>query len=397
MKEASGTVTEKNGILYTVIYYFDYDGKRKYKWETTGLPAKGNVTKAKTILEHRLAAYNENARKESAVRKLETTGDISIDTPLYLYVSVWLKDVKNRVDVITYQGYEKTANLHVIPYFKEEGSTLGNLTRRKLQKFFDMKAECDNMKTGGTLSASSMKKIRNVVSQTLNLAIKEEILTQNVCTLIELPKSTGNKGSYMSAKDINRLLECIRDEGIYPAVKVAVSLGLRRSELLGLQWKNVDLENSVLHIRHTVAKVTKTVEKDKTKNVSSRRTIYLSEDLKNLLIGLKEEQRENRRLLGSAYEETDYVFTWPDGKPINIDFLSRKFGQLLKKHGFPRIRFHDLRHSCASILLSNGYQMKDVQELLGHAEISMTTDLYGHLDIERKKQISDTMSLLVNR
>ena len=122
----------------------------------------------------------------------------------------------------------------------------------------------------------------------------------------------------------------------------------------------------------------------------------MSDEIKSLLLGIKEVQEENRALFGNSYIESDYVFTWPDGHLIDIDYVTRKFAQLLKKYHLKKVRFHDLRHSCASILLSAGYELKDVQEQLGHSEISITADIYGHLDEGRKRALADAMAGLIN-
>lgn len=107
-------------------------------------------------------------------------------------------------------------------------------------------------------------------------------------------------------------------------------------------------------------------------------------------------EQENRRLCGKDYQQPPYVFKWPDGRPFSPDYVSRHFAALLHKHGLPHIRFHELRHSCASLLLSQGMTLKDVQEWLGHSDIKMTANVYGHLDIARKQSIADTMGSLLS-
>ena len=107
---------------------------------------------------------------------------------------------------------------------------------------------------------------------------------------------------------------------------------------------------------------------------------------------LKEDEMRNRELCGSDYYECDYVFKWPDGKPYSPDYVSAHFPLLLKRIGLPRIRFHELRHSCASLLLNNGCTLKDVQEYMGHSDIQMTAIIYGHPDAARKQSLADSIS-----
>lgn len=132
--------------------------------------------------------------------------------------------------------------------------------------------------------------------------------------------------------------------------------------------------------------------KDKTKNASSYRSFPLVSEIKDMLISEKKRQEQNRKEFGKAYTKSPYIFVWDDGRPYTPDYVSHHFKRLLKKHNLQHIRFHDLRHSCASILLSQGYGLKDVQEWLGHADIKMTANIYGHLDIERKKSIANAMA-----
>ncbi len=182
----------------------------------------------------------------------------------------------------------------------------------------------------------------------------------------------------------------------WPAFPVFNIYGLRRSELLGLQWDSIDFESGTLTIRHTVSKVTKPVEKDKTKNASSYRSFPLLPEARAIFLQALSDQRTNRRLFGKAYQENPYVFKWPDGRPFPPDYITHHFARLLQKNGLPRIRFHELRHSCASILLSNGFTLKDVQEWLGHSDIKMTANVYGHLDMARKQSIAQEMSSLLS-
>ena len=142
----------------------------------------------------------------------------------------------------------------------------------------------------------------------------------------------------------------------------------------------------------TVSKVTKVVEKDKTKNQTSRRTYPMPAGVKKLLQHVKVEQEANREYFGNTYHESNRVFTWEDGKPFDPDYVSRKFSKLLKEHNMPHIRFHELRHSSASNLLNMGFELQDVKDWLGHSTIKTTSDIYGHLDVGRKKKMADALA-----
>ena len=196
---------------------------------------------------------------------------------------------------------------------------------------------------------------------------------------------------------MQRLLDAVRDEQLYPLIRITALYGLRRSELLGLKWDSIDFENGLLTIKHTVSKVTKAVEKDRTKNASSFRSFPLTPEARAIFMTEKAREQANSALLRSAYLRNDYVFKWDDGHTYSPDYVTRQFSKLLKKYGLPHIRFHELRHSCASMLLNAGFTLKDVQEWLGHADIKMTANIYGHLDVARKKGMAEMLSAVLEK
>ena len=158
------------------------------------------------------------------------------------------------------------------------------------------------------------------------------------------------------------LFATLQNDPLLPLVKITAIYGLRRSELLGLQWDSIDEERGTLAICHTVVKVTSVVEKDKTKNRTSRRAFPLPPEARAIFAEAKRKEIENRRLFGADYTENPYVFKWDDGQPYSPDYISHRFNDLLKKHGLPHIRFHEIRHSCASLLINAGTPLKDVQD-----------------------------------
>lgn len=174
--------------------------------------------------------------------------------------------------------------------------------------------------------------------------------------------------------------------------RVTALYGLRRSEVLGICRDCVDFEGGTVTIRRTVSKVSTVVEKNKTKNSASRRSFPMTPEIKQLLFDLKEQQKKDKKFFGKEYHVSDYVFRWPDGKPFSPDYVSDKFPKLLKEHGMPKIRFHELRHSAASNLLNMGFSLKDVQEWLGHSDIKTTANIYGHLDSKRKISMAEALS-----
>lgn len=374
----TGSLQEKNGIYYMVLNTYE-NGKRKLRWISTHLPVKGNKHKAEQMLREKL---HEMEKRTQPARS---------DVTFANYVRHWLTTAQRRVDPVTYQGYDILAKTHVLPYFDALGIRLQDMTLDVLQAYVDEKAIQGRKDGKGGLSPKSVRMHINVIRQTLEEAVKNGLLPNNPCRYLALPRKQRYQSTFYTAQQLQTLFEAIRGEPLYPLVKITALYGLRRSELLGLKWDSVDFARKTVTIRHTVSKVTQAVEKDTTKTASSYRSFPLFPEAEAIFRAQQEAQAENRRLFGKEYHPSDYIFTWPDGRLISPDHVTRKFAQLLKKHGLPHIRFHELRHSCASLLINEGFTLKDIQEWMGHADIQTTANIYGHLDVARKQSMADKL------
>jgi len=341
---------------------------------------KGNKTRAEKFLREQIAIYEGKSNI------------FNIDLLFCDYVKIWLDDVKSTVDDVTFEGYEQLALSHVVPYFKEHNIRLNEITETVLQDYIDYKSKCGRLDNKGGLSAKSLRLHRNVLNQTLKLAVKNKLIKENPCQFVKFPALKRREPSFYSAEQIENLLNCVRDDNLYLLIKIAATYGLRRSEVLGLQWNSINFENNSIQIAHTVVKLNTTVRKDKTKSASSYRSFPLISEIKELLIAERKRQEKNKKEFKTAYVNSPYVFVWDDGKPFSTEYVSQHFKRLLEWNNLPHIRFHDLRHSCASILLSKGFTLKDVQEWLGHSDITLTANIYGHLDIQRKKAIAESIA-----
>lgn len=373
----TGSLQVKHGKYYIVLNTYE-SGKRKNVWISTGLEEKGNKRKAEQKLREVLQTYEP--KKPSA------------DVLFSDRIRMWLNSVAKKVDVVTLQGYDVLSNTQILPYFDEKRTKLANVTTDLLQSFFDEKAKSGRKDGKGGLSPSTLRLMKNILNQTLNSCVRDGLIATNPCQFVELPRKERYLSHFYTAKQMQDLFEAAKKDPLYPLIRIAALYGLRRSELLGIQWDSIDFENNLLTIMHTVTKVTETVAKDKTKNASSRRSFPLIPEARAIFEKAKAEESENRALFRSAYHNNPYVFKWPDGQPISPDYVSKHFQKLLKKNGLPPIRFHELRHSCASLLLNNGFSLKDVQEWMGHSDIKMTANLYGHLDATRKQGMADMLS-----
>jgi integrase len=207
---------------------------------------------------------------------------------------------------------------------------------------------------------------KNILNQTLNLAVKNSLILTNPCQFIVLPQVVSYESKFYSMEQLKALFAAFEDDPMLPIVKITALYGLRRSELLGLQWDSIDFAARTMTIRHTVAKVQTVVAKDKTKNASSHRIFPLTDETLDIFKAIKKEEAQNRASFGKAYEENAYVFKWPDGRPYSPDYITHKFSKLLKQHNLPHIRFHELRQcsdrygmvaeGCAGVVRSLGYQ-----------------------------------------
>ena len=327
----TGILQVKNGKYYIVLSYYE-NGKRQRRWIATGLPEKNNKRKANQMLQEVLA---KEAQQDPPPRSDMTVADC---------VRHWLAQVGRRIDETTLQSYQLTAETHILPDFEENGMTLRNCTVKALQAYFDEKHLHGRRDGKGGLSPATLRHLRNVISQSLDLAVKEGLLPSNPCRLVELPRKEKYEASFYSVEQLQRLFKALEGDLLQPLVKIAALYGLRRSELLGLKWDSIDFENQRLTIRHTVCRIKTVTEKDKTKNKSSHRSFPLLPEAREIFLEAKAQEAENRRLLGKGYQSNDYVFKWPDGHPFLPDYVSVRFSELLRKNSLPRIRLHDLRH-----------------------------------------------------
>ena len=374
----TGSLTVKNGKYYAVLNIYE-NGKRKKKWINSGLPEKGNKRKAEQFLRDKLA---EHERMEGIVYNDITFSD---------YVRVWLQHIVRTVDEVTMQGYQTLADGHILPYFDASGIKLQDIDHKAIQKYIDEKKKNGRLDGKGGLSPRSLKLHRNIINQTLNLALQNKLILSNPCQFVVLPPRQRYESKFYSSVQLNTLFAALKDDHLLPLVRIATLYGLRRSELLGLKWDSIDFEAQTMTIRHTISKVTTTVAKDKTKNSSSRRTYPLIPEAMEIFKTAKAQEQMNRIAFGREYQENDYVFKWPDGHTYSPDYISHYFNRILKKHGLPHIRFHELRHSCASLLIDMDWTLKDVQEWLGHADIKTTANIYAHLDMSRKNSIAESL------
>lgn len=375
----AGHLREKSGYYYAVLNYTDSLGKRKTKWISTGLTVKGNKKRAEAILMDARRNFNPEEPKIM-------NGDILFAD----YMEQWLDVIKSSVAVPTFASYSTTVKRIVAPYFREKEITLKNLTAKDIQEFY--------LKELQRVSASSVIHYHANIHKALKYAVKIDLIDVNPADKVERPKKDRYVGSFYDADEVNALFEVAKGTKLELPILFGAFYGLRRSEAIGLKWDAIDFDQNTITIRHTVTSCDLDgkrvlVASDTTKTKSSMRTLPLVPFMRERLLALKEEQKENRRLCGRSYikEYLDYVCVNEIGDLIKPHYVTTAFPDLLKANGMRHIRYHDLRHSCASLLLANGVPMKQIQEWLGHSDFSTTANIYAHLDYSSKLTSADAM------
>ena len=374
----AGHLQEKKGYFYMVLSYNDAAGKRKTKWLPTQLPVKGNKKKAEKLL--------METRKTFEPEEKPITDDILFSE----FMLRWLEVVKPTIAVTTYSSYSNMVKKVIVPYFKEKEITLTELKATDIQTFY--------MEQLKRVKANSVIHYHANIHKALKYAVKIELIDSNPADKVERPKKDRFVGSFYDSNEVQRLFEAAKGTKLEIPIFLGAFYGLRRSEALGLKWNAIDFQNNTITIRHTVTSCTidgkrVQVARDTTKTKSSMRTLPLVPVFKEKLLTLKEQQKEYRRVCGRCYDKRylDYICVDEMGTLVSPQYLTTAFPKLLKRNGLRHIRYHDLRHSCASLLLANGVPMKQIQEWLGHSDFSTTANVYAHLDYNSKLSSADAM------
>jgi len=290
-----------------------------------------------------------------------------------MYLDRWLRDsVRGSVRESTFDRDSYLVRVHITP-------ALGRVKLKKLTALDVQTLYRDRLDNG--LSPATVNKIHAVLHKALSQAMRWSLIPRNVAEAVNAPRPASEEMRPLSRAETRKLLNTARGDRLEALYVLAVTTGMRRGELLGLKWSDIDLENARLRVQRTLTRIDngKRLALGEPKTTKSRRTIRLTEIAVEALRGHLERQLREIEILGDLYVDQGLVFTTGVGTPINPSNLrQRSLAPLLNKAGLPPIRFHDLRHTCATLLLSKGVHPKFVQELLGHATIAITLDTYSH-------------------
>ncbi len=362
----------KRGRKYSFVIFLgtDENGKKKQKW---------------------ISGFNTKREAEKGLNRtlyeIDNNTFVNADKILLRdYMNDWFENhVVNNLKKTTSDGYrniiDKRINVHLghIPISK--------IKPIQIQNFYDNQLRDGRADGKGGLSATTVIQTHRVLRKALNRAEKLQVIGRNPADFVELPKKKKYYAEILYEEDIPEFLDAFRDTDIFVSVMLALTLGLRRGEVLGLRWEDVDYRNKTISINQTITHGSHGLTFTTPKTESSRRTILVSEKLIELLKEHMKEQDKMREFFGRGYMENNLVNCREDGSPITPSALSHRFTTRLKSKGLKHIRFHDLRHTNATLMLKHNIPAKVASSRLGHSTIGITMDLYSHVLNEMQTKV----------
>lgn len=372
----AGSIQDRGNGSYLLVYHVGYNAEGRRIRKTRTIKAK-NHTQAKKML----AAFITEIETGEYVAPSHTRfGD---------YVNVWRKHAIKKLAPGTMETYNYVLDSRIIPalsHYKMEDVTHFHIS----DYLHQLEAE--------KLSSASLKKNYNVLSSIFNLAKKNDIIKKNPIEKVDPPTVTYKAGAVYNSTELSKLYQLLNKEEnkqMALMVKVALKTGLRKGELLGLQWNDIDFTNNLIHVRHSLS-YTKDggyfLKEPKTKN-SIRKVappVKLMEELKKHIYIKKTDRMESKELWeGGKYT---FVFSSDLGKPLHLGSPNRWWMRFLERTGFKKIRFHDLRHTAATDLINRGANLHSISKRLGHSSYTITTNIYGHYLEEADQKIADLLN-----
>ena len=306
---------------------------------------------------------------------------VGSNTTLQEYLENWLENVhKPTIRLSTYLNYRKLLKNYLVPGIGKV--KIHRLTPQQVQGFYSQK-----MSEG--LAPKTVNNIHGVLHKALDNAVKWNILPRNVCDAVTPPRIPRKEKNVLTKQQAHTLLEEVRTHRLEALLTLAITTGMREGELLALHWQDMNFEDCSLQVKRAVSylKGYGYVESEP-KTAKGRRMIKLPVFVVDILVRHKAQQEEQRREVGSTWIDKDLVFTNAQGYYYSSSTLRKVFRRFLVSIGLPHMRFHDLRHSAATILLAMKVHPKVVQEILGHSQIAMTLDVYSHALLSMQEDVT---------
>lgn len=389
--KVTGSLTTKRGYLYAIVRWIVGNKKAEVKWHSLKLKERGNKQKAQDILDKMIKnKEDELSEKTYAEKRINP----KYKDMLYGdYLLVWLEIVRPDLEITTYQGYKtKTENI-TAPYFNERGIKLQDVDESIISAFY-----ADRLSKGN--SASTIHRYHANILKSLGYAKKVRAIERNPAEKFDLPKAQKAIIEYLNEDEINLVLKEIKGTLIEIPVLIAAFYGLRRSEVIGLKWDTVDFNAKRISVAGKMVSVQGKRERElfygrKGKSDASRRSLPLVPQVEDALTRHRKQIEENKEFFGNTYnvEYEDFICVKENGDMIKPDYCTKGFSDLMKKLSINKnVTYHGLRHSCATLLLSQGHSIREIQDWLGHSSYQVTADTYAHVDFCSKSAMGDSIS-----
>jgi integrase len=382
-----GYTAKKSNRYYAIIYegVDPATGKERRRWYPAGT-RKTDADKLVTELVKR--------RNDGDYRAPE-----KITLGAYL-TEKWLPAQRSQLKHSTFDSYRRTIELHVLPTLGQV--PLGRVLPEDLDALYARLLDSGRRNgTGGGLSPASVRYVHRILRKALNDALRKGSISRNPAATADPPRRAGTDRSEQemqvwTAAQLQSFLSLIESHRLAPAYVLAAHTGMRRGEVLGLRWSDVDLTHGRVSVRQAVIAVAYQLRISDVKTGTARRTIDIDSPVVARLSAWRKRQAEERLLIGPAYDDHGLVFARPDGRPIHPEFFSRTFDRVVARSDLPPIRTHDLRHTHASLLLQAGVPVKVVSERLGHASPGFTLNVYQHVIPGMQAEAAATFSRLLS-
>ena len=372
-------------------------GKKRGQNEGTITQRKDGRWEARvTLPDGRRKCYYGETRQEVASKMYTALRDIEGGLPITgdrqtvaQYLEGWLETVKPNTEPGTYRRYNDFVRLHLVP-------TIGKVVLSKLSG--QQVQLCMSRLLNKGLSTTTVHNIHAMLHKALKDALLLGLVQRNVTEMVKAPRRQHHEMMTLTEDQARAMLAAVADDRFEAVYVLALSTGMREGEIFALRWQDVDLKAGALVVRQTIKEAEKGYMIGKTKTVYSRRRILLAESAIESLKQHRQRQEAERSALGEAWESSmDLVFpNTVGGRIIPDNFVKRHFKPLLKGLKLPgEIRFHDLRHTCATLLLSKGVNVKVVSEMLGHSDVSITLRIYSHVLPGMQKEAAEIMNSVI--
>lgn len=353
-----------------------YDDEKKLYYVTMDYGKNPDGKRVKKTKTYSKLSDAKRALKEFEADKTKNNLVFPDDITLENWLNDWLKMKSINCDETTLYGYKNIINNHLIPALGEY--KLQVITPSMLNNYFIGKLN-EEFKPNKKYSKNTVRKHYDLLLDVFKSAVDKEKILKNPVIKAEKITVKKNEQNVYTKAELKALLKIVEGNRMEIVIKLAGVFGLRREEIAGLRWRNVDFENQIISIVEARTQAgSKTIIKY-TKNESSFRKLSLPDDIMQLLKKIRNEQEERKKLLGIDYKDTDYVIAWENGVPFRPNYLSDLFKKVIDDNKLKPLRLHDLRHTFASICNQEGITMYNISKALGHSQQNTTSNIYTHL------------------